>query len=764
MYELTFLQDLAIVMTVSAVIMIFCRHLNLPVVLGYILAGLLIGPHTPPFPMVKDLKSIHILSELGVIFLLFTIGLEFSLGKLKKVGVVSVIAAVLEIVIMLNIGYFVGRAFGWSFMDSLFLGAILCISSTTIIAKLLIENGKINETFAQLILGILIVEDLLAIVIIAVLSGLASTGTLDFKSVGMAMMEVLAFVSAVIISGFLFIPRFLRYVDRFKSREMMTVSILGLCFAASLAAAKLGFSVALGAFLVGAIIAETRQAKAVIHHMEPLRDMFTAIFFVSVGMMIKPSVLADLWLPILVITLVTILGKLFSISLGTFFAGYNSEVALRVGLGLSQIGEFSFIIAALGESTKVTSDFLYPVAVSVSGVTTLTTPILMKNTVPIIEWLHRAAPRPLTTFLGLYTSWIAKTRHPHGGASGSGSGMLRKEIPKLAAYTLGGLILLFGSAQVQFHYLHWPNTVYWTVTGLLIFPVFLGAAATLDRMLWKMLLARAGSQEDSGEETEHQDLMHQGIRFALMCSVGIIFLLTGTLFAPAFPWAWAILGLVLISGLFVWGTIKKTHERIEKLVLGVFDPDLRHEEVQSAKKDLARLIQEDYPGEVETQDFLLPYKECGVNVTLRELAIRSVTGASVVSIYRDPESLANPPADTRLLPGDVLLLMGNAEQIAAAITFLREKIKSPAPGLAVVQKPATRRFTLLEASPVCGRRIREVHLGRKTGVQILGLHRSGLYVTNPGPDFVFEAGDELVLFGSEEQLEKAAHFLSEEKE
>ncbi len=763
MHELIFLQDLAIVMTVSAVIMIFCRQLNLPVVLGYILAGLLIGPHTPPFPMVKDLKSIHTLSELGVIFLLFTIGLEFSLGKLKKVGVVSVIAAVLEIVIMLNIGYFVGRAFGWSFMDSLFLGAILCISSTTIIAKLLVETGKMSETFAQLILGILIVEDLLAIVIIAVLSGLATTGTLDFKSVGMAMMEVMAFVSAVIVAGFLFIPRFLRYVDRFKSPEMLTVSVLGLCFGGALAAAKLGFSVALGAFLVGAIIAETRQAKAVIHHMEPLRDMFTAIFFVSVGMMIKPSILIDLWQPILVITLVTILGKLFSCSLGVFFAGYNSEVSLRVGLGLSQIGEFSFIIAALGESTKVTSDFLYPAAVSVSAVTTLSTPFLMKNTVPIIEALHRVTPRPITTFLGMYTSWLAKSRQTGSGGKEDTARMIRKEIPRLVFYILGGLIVLFGSAQAQVHYLHLSHRLYWLLTGLFLFPAFLGAAATLDRMLWKVLLARTGSQENS-EGKGHQDLIHQGIRFVLMCSVGVVFLFAGTLFAPDFPWGWALSGLVLIAGLFVWGSIKKTHERIEKLVIGVFDPDLRHEEVQSAKKDLARLIQEDYPGEVETQDFLLPYKECGINVTLRELAIRSVTGASVVSIYRDPESLANPSADTRLLPGDVLLLMGNSEQISAAVSFLREMIKKPAPSSASVHNPATRRVTLSEGSPVCGRRIREVHLGRKTGVQILGLQRGSLYVTNPGPDFVFEAGDELVLFGSEEQIAKASDFLSKEKE
>lgn len=757
MGELVFLQDLAIVMTVSAGIMILCQHFRLPVVLGYILAGILIGPHTPPFPLVRDLHNIHTLSEMGVIFLLFTIGLEFSLTKLKKVGSVSVVAATLEIILMLGIGFGLGKAFGWKFMDSLFLGAILCVSSTTIIAKVLIETKKLSEPFAQIILGILIVEDLLAIIIIAVLSGIAVTGSLEVAAIGVAMMKVTAFVGAILIAGFLVIPRFLRHVDRFKSPEMMTVSVLGLCFAGSLAAAKMGFSVALGAFLMGAIIAETRQAKTVIHQMESLRDMFTAIFFVSVGMMIKPEVLVELWFPILIITLVTIAGKVISCSFATFLTGHNSEVSLRVGLGLAQIGEFSFIIASLGQTTGVTSSFIYPVAVSVSAITTLSTPFLMRNTVPIIGALHRLTPKPLSTFLGLYTSWIVHIKAHTRENSSNEKSFLRSDLPKLAGYTLGAVIIFYGLSQVREKTDFLEGNLYWAAAGVCLLPFFIGFAAVLDGALWRIL---SGRLKPSDKSHELPRLIRRALRFVMICIAGFLFLFIAALFSPALPWAAALMGLIAISGFFMWGSIRKVHERIEKLIAGIFDADLRLEEVSVAQKDLVRLIQEDYPGEVQTQDFLLPYKECALNQTLRDLALRSVTGASVVSIYRDPESIPNPPPETRLLPGDVLLLMGQPEQIKAAMEFLQTKVKETSAPVRSGQ-PKTRRVKLSENSQACGKKIREIHLGRKTGVQILGLKREGREFASPDGDLLLEAGDELTLFGWEDQLEKADQFLQQ---
>ncbi len=680
MSELIFLQDLAIVMAVSAAIMILCQRFHLPLVLGYILAGVVIGPHTPPFPLVKDLHSIQTLSELGVIFLLFSIGLEFSLTKLARVGFVSFFAATLEIILMIWIGFSLGRFLGWNFINSLFLGAILSISSTTIIAKVLMEMKIIKEKFAQVILGILVIEDLLAILIIALLSGIAATGSLEWNEVAIAMIKVLAFIGGVLFLGFLLVPRLLRYIARLESDEMMVITVLGLCFGVSLLAAKFGFSVALGAFLMGAVIAETKQVEKIVHKIEPIRDMFTAIFFVSVGMLLNPHIVGQFWAPILAITLVTILGKVFSCSLGAFLSGYKSDTALKVGLGLAQIGEFSFIIARLVESTDVTSPFLYPVAVSVSGITTLTTPLLMKNTEPIVNFLQRMTPKPLTAVLSLYTGYLEKI----GGVRSEKKALIWKELqvylPRLFFYTAGALILFYGASLLQGKARFLPENVYWLILGIVIFPLFMGFAYTVDRILWNVLfLNLIKSREDIERAGDVNQIVHNILRFFLVFIAGLIFLLVGVSFLPRLPFAVAVIGLVFISGIFLWGSVRKVHERIEKIVLGIFDQEKPEERSQAkiAQDALVKLIHDEYPWDVMTQDFLLPYRESAVNQTIQDLKLRSETGATIVAIYRDDKSLLNPAPDMKLMPGDVLLLMGDQNQIRGAVQFLNQKIKRP---------------------------------------------------------------------------------------
>ncbi len=672
MNQLTLLQDMAIVMAVSAAIMIFCRRFHLPVVLGYILAGVLIGPHTPPYSLVRDLHSIHTLSELGVIFLLFSIGLEFSLSKLAKVGVVSFFAATLEILLMIWIGFLLGRALGWNLMNSLFLGAILSISSTTIIAKVLMEMKKIKEKFAQVILGILVIEDLLAIVIIALLSGIASTGALELKEIGSAMIRVFLFIGGVLFIGFLAVPRLLRYLARFESNEIMGITVLGLCFGVSLLAAKCGFSVALGAFLIGAVIAETKQAEDIVRNIEPIRDMFTAIFFVSVGMLLSPQTVIQFWWLILIMTLVTIAGKVFSCTLGTFLMGYKPETALKVGLGLAQIGEFSFIIAQLGETTGVTSPYLYPIAVSVSGITTLSTPFLIKNTGPIIRFFDRLMPRPLATVLGLYTGWFQKIG----------------EMP--------------------------PE-----------------------------------------KKTK--------LRFFGIILASLIFLAIGSSFLPGWPLRIIVIGLILTAGIFLWRSMQKIHKRIEKVISGIFDPESLqgHAKKEPAHQELLKLIHEEYPWEVNTEDFLLPYRESAANQTIQDLRLRSETGATIVAIYRGEEAVPNPPPETKLMPGDVLLLMGDPRQIKAAIQFLNHKVKEPALPLPRKEgQPKTQPFKVVEDSILIGKTLREIKLRRKTGVTVLGLQKAATITNNPDPDTLVEKGDTLILFGWPDQLETALKYLT----
>lgn len=416
MHAISFIQDLAVIMLVAGVVTILFHRLKQPVVLGYIVAGLIIGPHTPPFGLIHDEDTIKTLAELGVIFLMFCLGLEFSLRKLFKVGATAFIAAFLEITLMIWIGYEIGQLFGWSTMDSLFLGAILAISSTTIIVKALNDLKMKNQPFAQLIFGVLIVEDILGIGIIALLSGIAVSGSVSSGEVFSTVGKLSLFMIVALVIGILLVPRLLAYVAKFESNEMLLITVLGLCFGFCLLVVKLEYSMVLGAFLIGAIMAESRQLLKIERLVEPIRDMFSAIFFVAIGLMIDPAILLQYAWPIAVITVAVVLGKMLSCGLGAFLAGNDGKTSLRVGMGLSQIGEFSFIIAALGMTLQVTSDFLYPVAVAVSAITTLLTPYLIRGADPLSHHLARIMPQRMARVFGMYGEWLRSIQPQGEGA------------------------------------------------------------------------------------------------------------------------------------------------------------------------------------------------------------------------------------------------------------------------------------------------------------------------------------------------------------
>ncbi len=406
MHAAGFIQDLATIMLIAGIVTILFHRFKQPVVLGYIVAGVIIGPHTPPFQLIQDTHTIQILAELGVVFLMFSLGLEFNLKKLSKVGGTAFVAALAEIALMIWIGYEVGQWFGWNAMDALFLGAMLAISSTTIIVKALDELGMRRETFAQLIFGILIVEDILAIAMIALLSGIAINGSVDAGDVLATVGKLSLFMIVALILGLLMVPRLLSYVASFGSNEMFLVTVLGMCFGFCLLVVKMEYSIALGAFMIGAIMAEARQLHLIERLIEPVRDMFSAIFFVAIGLLFDPKVLTAYALPITVITVAVVVGKVLACSAGAFLAGNGGRTSLRVGMGLAQIGEFSFIIATLGLTLKVTSDFLYPIVVAVSAITTLLTPYLIKLADPLSMRIAHAMPRSVARMFGRYPEWL----------------------------------------------------------------------------------------------------------------------------------------------------------------------------------------------------------------------------------------------------------------------------------------------------------------------------------------------------------------------
>ena len=575
MHAISFIQDLAVIMMVAGVVTILFHRLKQPVVLGYIVAGFIIGPHTPPFGLIHDEDTIKTLAELGVIFLMFCLGLEFSLRKLFKVGATAFIAAFLEIVLMIWIGFEIGRWFGWNTMDSLFLGAILAISSTTIIVKALNDLKMKNERFAQLIFGVLIVEDILGIGIIALLSGIAVSGTVSSGEVFSTVGKLSLFMIVALVIGILLVPRLLAYVAKFESNEMLLITVLGLCFGFCLLVVKLEYSMVLGAFLIGAIMAESRQLLKIERLIEPVRDLFSAIFFVAIGLMIDPQVLVDYAWPIVVITLAVVLGKMLSCGMGAFIAGNDGRTSLRVGMGLSQIGEFSFIIAALGMTLQVTSDFLYPVAVAVSAITTLLTPYLIRAADPLSQKLGNVVPSRLARVLSLYGEWLRNIQPQ--GESAMLAAMIRRILLQVGVNLALVIAIFFSGGYFAERIGNWlsewvsdasqQKAVIWGAALLLSLPFLIAAYRKLKAL--SMLLAEMGVKpEMAGRHT--QRVRRVIAEVIPLLSLLVIFLLLSALSASILPNSELLLVIAVVAAVVVallWRWFIRVHTRMQIALL-----------------------------------------------------------------------------------------------------------------------------------------------------------------------------------------------------
>lgn len=584
MHAISFIQDLAVIMLVAGVVTILFHRLRQPVVLGYIVAGFIIGPHTPPFGLIHDEDTIKTLAELGVIFLMFSLGLEFSLRKLFKVGATAFIAAFLEIVLMIWIGYEIGRWFDWGTMDSLFLGAILAISSTTIIVKALNDLKMKNERFAQLIFGVLIVEDILGIGIIALLSGIAVSGAVSSGEVFSTVGKLSLFMVIALVVGILVVPRLLAYVATFESNEMLLVTVLGLCFGFCLLVVKLEYSMVLGAFLIGAIMAESRQLLKIERLIEPIRDMFSAIFFVAIGLMLDPAILLDYAWPIAVITVAVVLGKIVSCGLGAFIAGNDGKTSLRVGMGLSQIGEFSFIIAALGMTLQVTSDFLYPVAVAVSVLTTLSTPYLIRAADPLSHRLGAIVPQRVARVLGMYGEWL-RSIQPRGQGA-----MLASMIRKILLQVGVNLALVIGiflagayfAERIGGYLTTWvaepggQKALIWGAALLLSLPFLIAAYRKLKAL--SMLLAEMGVKpEMAGRHT--QRVRRVIAEVIPLLSLLMIFVLLAALSASILPTMELLLLIAVVAAAVVavlWRWFIRVHTRMQVALLETLDNNVEH--------------------------------------------------------------------------------------------------------------------------------------------------------------------------------------------
>lgn len=675
MHNDAFLQDLAVVMLVAGVVTVLFHALKQPVVLGYILAGAVIGPHLLPRSLVTSQGSVQTLAELGVVFLLFRLGLEFNLRKIREVGPTAFIVAPLETALLFFAGFEIGQVFGWPTMDCIYLGGIMMISSTTIIAKTLADMGKNREPFAQAIYGILIVEDIIAVLLIASLSTVTQGGGLDWASILGLLFRLSEFVIVAIVLGLLVVPWLLRFVGRFRGDETLLVTVLGLCFGMALLASKLGFSVALGAFIMGALMAESDEIRRIERITAPLRDMFSAVFFVAIGMLIDPGVLQAHALAVAVITVALIVGKLLACSFGSFLAGYERGTALRVGLGLGQIGEFSFIIAALGASLGATSAHLYPIAVSVSAITTVLTPYLIRHADTLVAAHDRLAPESLKNYQRDYIDWVHRVRSRR--AADPVRAIVRRIVLQLTVNVALIAAFFIGAMFVQRQEPGWlqrlppwtggPKTVLCLAALICSLPVivaFLRKLQALSMILSELAIREQVSQR---QKVALRTLLSNTILFAGAVAMSVLVL---ALSAPLLPPLKILLLLCVLAALLA--TVLRAHfVRLYSRAQNIVHEALartHHVHEPAPVRYLPPLLDQ-----ADLRTLTLPASAPAAHKSIGDLQLRTRSGSSIIAIRRGEKTIHNPNPTFILQGGDELLLLGDAEQLHAAESLLTSR-------------------------------------------------------------------------------------------
>lgn len=571
MLGIRFIHDLALIMVVAGITTVLCHRLRQPVVLGYLVAGMLLGPHTPPLAFVLEEQSLHAIAELGVVLLLFSVGLEFNLRRLRQVGAGPVVAAGTEVMLMLWLGYELGRAFGWRTMDALFLGAIMSLSSTMLVLRSLDDAGRRKEAFGQLVLGILVVEDIFTVVLIALLSGIALTGDVAPGQALTLIGKLALFVVVGLVLGLLAIPRFIDWVAGLGRNETLLVTTLGVCFGASLLAVNAGLSVALGAFISGAIVGESHALPRVEKLIAPLRDMFSALFFVAIGMLIDPRALLQYWLPVLLVSVAVIVGKTLTCTFGGALAGHDGRNALRAGLSLAQIGEFSFVIASLGLSLKVTSDFLYPIAVAVSAVTAFVTPYLVRSSDRIAEAAERRMPRPMRVLLAAYANWIAGLKPVEENAAIAA--MLRRLVFHIVINMTLVMAVFLGASYLKPQLLELlpesiasdgaRRSVLWAAALFLSLPMLIAAYRKADAL--GMVLAELGIREGAAGARTYalRRVLGKLIPLGALVILALLVTVLGAAILPPGEVLLVLLALAALVSAFLWRSFVQVHARLQ---------------------------------------------------------------------------------------------------------------------------------------------------------------------------------------------------------
>lgn len=730
------IADLALILICAGLMTLIFKKLKQPLVLGYVVAGFLASPHMIYTPSVVDTTNIQTWADIGVIFLLFALGLEFSFKKIVKVGGAAIIAACTIIFCMILLGVAVGTAFGWKRMDCLFLGGMIAMSSTTIIYKAFDDLGLRKKQFTSLVLSVLILEDILAIVLMVMLSTMAVSNNFEGTEMLISIAKLLFFLILWFVVGIYLIPGLLMHCRKLMSEETLLIVSLGLCFGMVVMAAHTGFSAAFGAFIMGSILAETIEAESIGRLVKPVKDLFGAIFFVSVGMMVDPSMIAEYALPILVITLAVILGQSLFGTLGVLLAGQPLKTAMQCGFSLTQIGEFAFIIASLGVSLHVTSHFLYPIVVAVSVITTFLTPYMIRMAEPASNYVDAHLPARWQKFLSHYASGTQTVNHVS---------LWKRLIMALLRITVVYAIVSVAIIALSFRFLvpliHealpgvWGSLLAALVTILCIAP-FLRAIMIKKNHSVEFLTLWNDNRGNRAPLVATIVLrMLLAVSFVMFVIAGLFKLSVGLVFGVA----------VLLVALMIFSRqLKKQSILIER----TFFRNLRSREMQA---EYLGEKQPEYAGrllsrDLHLADFEIPCESDWVGDTLAELNLGSKYGVHVVSILRGKKRINIPGASMRLFPQDKIQVIATDEELN---TFSEDMNRTVTLDSDVVEKSEMnlRQFRVDSDSPFLNRTLREAGIREKYHCLIVGVERGDNELHAPDPNEPFREGDVVWVVG-----------------
>ena len=736
------ISDLALILICAGVMTLVFKRLKQPLVLGYIVAGFLASPHFTLTPSVIDIASIHTWSEIGVIFLLFALGLEFSFKKLVKVGGTAVIAACAIIFSMIMIGMTVGWSFGWKSMDCLYLGGMLAMSSTTIIYKAFDDLGLRQQRFAGLVLSILIIEDILAIVLMVLLSTVAVSKNFEGGEMVFSIGKLVFFLILWFVVGIYLIPIFLKRSKKWVSNETMLILSLAMCFGMVVLAAKVGFSPAFGAFIMGSILAETVEAENIEKLVAPVKDLFGAIFFVSVGMMVDPAMIVEYIGPIITITLAILLGQTIFGTCGVILSGQPLKVAMQCGFSLTQIGEFAFIIASLGVSLNVTSSFLYPIVVAVSVITTFLTPYMIRLAVPAYNLVEKKMPEKWKLMLERYTAGSQTVNSENNWKK------LLMDISKIVAiYMVLCIAVILLSFQFVMPFFRLVMPEFWAKMAGATFMI-----VCISPFLRAIVMKKNHSIEFQAlwnDNRFNRAPLVSTIVFRMMIAVGFILFIIKSLFQASTMLVIAI-ALVLVVLMVLSRRLKKQSIFMERTFMQNLNFRDTHEEFQGKKRPKyeGHLLSRD----LHLSDFDIPADSLWAGYTLKDLNLGKKYGVHVASIIRGLHRINIPGANVRLFPGDTIQVIGTDEQLAE-FSRQAERVSNAAEENEIEKREMhLKQFVVDGESPFLNMSIMNSGIRNDYRCLVVGVEKESGNLMSPEADMLLEDGDVVWVVGEKEDV------------